>query len=173
MPLCRPLHMFCIFIHCPISRSKNPPLLGKRGWVGDHPNLLYDLSSSLPRSSSSPSLPSQSFSSHPAHNPYPSTSEWLPVLHSLCSCPPVCCLFILSPFRLILGACLSKRSFLLSLLLSIFFFYSPVEPNSLQIPQPAISTSAAGYQPTSWARVPCKSMATEAGPQERLKNPFA
>lgn len=112
------------------------------------------------------------FCFHPSHNTYSFNLEWLPELHSLQSLAPVWRLFIPSQLWPISGVVLWRIISLV--LIHVCLFYHTCQAKfANQFPQWDISASTPGGENhTTWTLVPCKSMATDAGPPELLINPF-
>lgn len=99
------------------------------------------------------------FFSHSSHT-YTSTWQWPPVPLSLPVHRPLADASLRSDLS---HRWSSEWSFPLSL---TSLFIISVKPNSIQISQLAISASTLGEHHTTWKLVPCKTMATDAGPSE-------
>lgn len=149
---------------------KEPPLLGKWVWVGDCKYLPYDLSLSHP-SVSVISCPSR------ALVPIPPTTPILPPCSDL-QCPILSQstgprLMPLRPFSSSDSSWGWSSEMIISLvLLDFYLFVIPVKPNSIQIPQSAFLHLHLEKNHTNWKLVPCKPMATKAGPTELLSTPL-
>ena len=138
MPLCKILHVFCVFIHCPISRSNNQIILPSLengvgcGWeiVNIHRMICPHHTSWSPSSF----YPPRAFVPIPLTTPI--LPPWSDFRSLILSSPPapVWCLFIPSQLWPISG--------IISLvLIHVYLFTIPVKPNSIQIHQWVIFAS--------------------------------